>query len=338
MTNTAYITNTDSNSLSVVDIDSAHEFGRIEIGDTPRGAMAIDTDKNLGFVSNCAGDTISVIDLIKNKETKRVHVGLAPRGVEISPNLEYVFVSNSGSATVSFVSTAKLETVFELEVGRNPRQLSISSDGSFIAVPNFGSDSVSIIDINYDDITKSSVRTEIFLPKDAKPYHAFIDNFDPLIFTANTFNHSVSVIDIEKNSVTNNIPVGYGPRAVISDTTGKYLFTSEEASNAVGVIDRETFTEIKRITVGGTPRGMKIDTKNNTLLVTCFERMMALNIPGQTTPLFNESVSVIDLNSLTHIGSLPSGLGACSLNILETAFTQHDFVGSLDINTNLVEN
>lgn len=46
----------------------------------------------------------------------------------------------------------------------------------------------------------------------------------------------------------------------------------------------------------------------------------------------SNSLSVVD------IGSLPSGLGACSLNILETAFTQHDFVGSLDINKNLVEN
>lgn len=41
---------------------------------------------------------------------------------------------------------------------------------------------------------------------------------------------------------------------------------------------------------------------------------------------------------ITNVCSLLSNLGACSLNILETAFTQHDFVGSLDISTKIVGN
>lgn len=40
-----------------------------------------------------------------------------------------------------------------------------------------------------------------------------------------------------------NIPVGYGPRAVLPDFDSKYLFTSEEASNSIGVIDRQMFEE-----------------------------------------------------------------------------------------------
>lgn len=331
MTKIAYVTNTDSNSVSVVDVEQAFEYGRIEIGDSPRGAMAIDQDKNFGFISNCAGDTISVIDLTENIEAKRVRVGLAPRGVEISPDFKYVFVSNSGSATVSFVDTSTLETVFELPVGRNPRQLSISKNGETLAVPNFGSDSVSIIEVNYADITKSTVRSEIKLPTEAKPYHAFLDEFSPLIFTANTFNNSISVIDLQTEAVIKNIPVGFGPRSVISDLEGKYLLTSEEASNAIGVIDRKTFTEIKRIPVGGTPRGMDIDSENNTLLISCFERTIWDNPFDGKEIFYNESVSVIDLYTLTRTGSLPSGLGACSLKIFETENPAKNFEGTLNI-------
>ncbi|OAU15787.1 YncE family protein [Lacticaseibacillus rhamnosus] len=38
----AYVTNTDSNDISVVDLQTSSEINRIAIGDSPRGAMAID--------------------------------------------------------------------------------------------------------------------------------------------------------------------------------------------------------------------------------------------------------------------------------------------------------
>ncbi|MDR3189648.1 MAG: beta-propeller fold lactonase family protein [Lactobacillaceae bacterium] len=328
MTKVAYVTNTDSNDISVVDLLTEKELGRIGIGDSPRGAMAIDKKRNLGYVSNTAGETISVIDLVHNTETRRIAVGLAPRGVDISPDFNYLFVSNSGSGSLSIVDLENQQVVKTILVGRNPRQLSISLDGRLVCVPNFGSDSISLIEINYENITDSQVLNEIELSKDAKPYHAYIDKFENIIFTANTFNSSVSVIDLKTQRVVDNIIVGAGPRAVISDLTGKFLFVSSEAANAVSVIDRETRKEFKRIPVGGTPRGMQIDPDTNHLLISDFTRTFSTPL----SPYFDDKLTVIDINKLERIGNLPTGLGACSVNIFETEYTMTQFSTNLNIN------
>lgn len=312
MSRYAYITNTDSNTISVVDLQTTEEVKQVEIGDSPRGAMAIDKKRGLGYVSNCAGDTVSVIDLNSDKEYGRIRVGLAPRGVEISADSNYLFVTNSGSASVSIVDLSIKKEVKNIEVGRNPRQLSISPNSEYIYVPNFGSDSISIIKIDYTNIDNTKVITEIPLVSDAKPYHVYPNEDGTLLFTANTFNHSVSVIDVAREEVIRTISVGYNPRAVITEPTGKYLFVSAEASNAVSVVDRKIWQEIERIPVGPTPRGLIVDEVNNYVLVTAFDRTKIAYLAGQ------DRISIISIDTLKRIGNLPSGLGACSINIVDT--------------------
>ncbi|MFN9184822.1 MAG: YncE family protein, partial [Planctomycetota bacterium] len=42
----AYVTNTDSDDISVVDLDLLKEVDRISIGGSPRGAVKFDSQKN----------------------------------------------------------------------------------------------------------------------------------------------------------------------------------------------------------------------------------------------------------------------------------------------------
>lgn len=320
MSKFAYVTNTDSNSISVVDLQTSEEVKQIDIGDSPRGAMAIDKKRGLGFVSNCAGNTVSVIDLFNESEIKKITVGLAPRGVEISEDCNWLFVANSGSSSVSIVDLEIHEEVCQISVQRNPRQLSISPDGIYVNVPNFGSDSVSIIEINYTNMNDSKVIATIPLGKNAKPYHVYPSQDGQYLFTANTFNHSVSVISFKEKKVIRTISCGYNPRAVITEPSGKYLFVSAEASNALSVIDRNTWQEIKRIPVGPTPRGMAVNEDNNTIIVTAFDRstVSLQSIYDYEHDTSQDKMTVVSIDTLSRIGNLPTGLGACSLNILET--------------------
>lgn len=313
MSKYAYVTNTDSNNVSIVDLQTFEEVKRIDIGDSPRGAMAIDKKRSKGFISNCAGNTISVINLLTEEEVK-IEVGLAPRGVEISTNNDYLFVANSGESTVSIVDLENLKEVHKIKVGRNPRQISISYDNKYVYVPNFGSDSITIIEIDYDNILNSKAVDEIFLAKEAMPYHVYPDETGKLLFTANTFNHTISVIDSELKKVIKTINVGYNPRAVITEPSGKYLLVSCEASNCISVINRTNWQEIKRIPVGATPRGLVVDTTNNTLLVSCFQRIVLLNESAAS----RDKMTLISLDTLTRIGNLPTGVGACSVNIVNS--------------------
>lgn len=126
MSRYAYVTNTDSNTLSVVDLCTNEELKQIEIGDSPRGAIGIDTMRGYGYVSNCAGDTISVIDLNEDLEINRIKVGLAPRGLIVDEKNMNVIVTAfdrtnittlSGNDKMTIVSIDTLRRVGNLPTG-----------------------------------------------------------------------------------------------------------------------------------------------------------------------------------------------------------------------------
>ncbi|AQZ47685.1 40-residue YVTN family beta-propeller repeat [Paenibacillus larvae subsp. larvae] len=49
----AYVTNTDSNDISVISLSNQTEIGRIPVGGSPRGGMAIDAKGIYGYVDFC---------------------------------------------------------------------------------------------------------------------------------------------------------------------------------------------------------------------------------------------------------------------------------------------
>ncbi|MEM5008936.1 YncE family protein [Priestia megaterium] len=319
----AYVTNTDSNDISIVDIEDKKELGRIPVGGSPRGGMAIDKKGIYGYVSNCAGNTVSVIDVVSNRETGKISVGNAPRGVVISPDDNFLFVSNSGSNDVSVIDLNIREELVRIPVGDNPRALSITPDGKYVNVPCWGADSLSIIEMNYESPEKSRELYRIPLGKDARPYHAFSDIDNVHVYTANTHKHTISVINILDLKVEQEIKVGYGPRAVISDPVDPFLYVSCEASNAVSVVDKNNWEEIKQIKVGPTPRGLKIDKPNEILMVSAFTRTLNPELMADAN-----SLSVIDLRKQEKVGTIKTGLGPCSINIYDPSLINQQTIDS----------
>ncbi|HEU4965259.1 MAG TPA: beta-propeller fold lactonase family protein [Bacilli bacterium] len=309
----AYVTNTDSNDISVIDVAEQKELGRIPIGGSPRGCMIIDPKGNYGYVSNCAGNSVSVVDLLEDKEVTRIVVGLAPRGVAMTPDSKYLFVSNSGSDDVSIIDLERRQEVSRIEVGSNPRALSITPNGKYACIPLWGDDAVAIIEIK-DDIMTSKVVSRISLGQDAKPYHACVDWDNEHLYTANTHRHTLSVINLNDLALIKEVPIGFGPRGVLPDPADHYVYVSCEASNAVSVVDKNMWKEEKQIAVGPTPRGMKIDEVERTLYVTAFARTIEAPHLEKANAL-----SVIDLNVKEAVGVIKTGLGPCSVNIYDPA-------------------
>lgn len=131
-------------------------------------------------------------------------------------------------------------------------------------------------------------------------------------YVTNTDSNTISVVSLATNEELYQIEVGYNPRAVITEPSGRYLFVSAEASNALSIIDRRTWQEIKRIAVGPTPKGLIVDEENNVIIVTAFDRTNITMLTG------NDKMSIVSIDTLTRIGNLPTGIGACSVNIVDT--------------------
>ena len=100
----AYITNEESNDISVIDTPTNKVTATISVGSNPVGA-AINPNGTKVYVVNVHSNDVSVIDTATNTVTATVPAGSSPQGVAVSPNGKKVYVANLGSNTISVIDT-----------------------------------------------------------------------------------------------------------------------------------------------------------------------------------------------------------------------------------------
>ncbi len=93
----AYITNLDSNSVSVIDIFGNNVVATIPVGSQPAGVAVNNTGSRI-YVANL--DSVSVIDGASNSVIATVPVGMALYGVAVNPAGTRVYVADQGSDSV----------------------------------------------------------------------------------------------------------------------------------------------------------------------------------------------------------------------------------------------
>ncbi len=100
----AYITNSGSNTVSVIDIATNTVFGApISVGAQPYG-VAADTQGTRVYVTNQGSNSVSVIDTATNAVVATIAVGANPQGIAVNAAGTRVYVVN-GKA-VSVIDTA----------------------------------------------------------------------------------------------------------------------------------------------------------------------------------------------------------------------------------------
>jgi YVTN family beta-propeller protein len=82
----AYVTNTFSNSVSVIDTTSNTVVATVGVGANP-AELAITPDGTRAYVANESSSSVSVIDTASSTVVATVPVGVTPFGVAITPGI-----------------------------------------------------------------------------------------------------------------------------------------------------------------------------------------------------------------------------------------------------------
>ena len=90
----AYVTNSEDNTVSVIDTATNTVTATVPVGSYPWG-VAVSPDGTKVYVANEGSNTVSVIDTATNTVTATVDVGINPLGVAVSPDGTKVYVTNS---------------------------------------------------------------------------------------------------------------------------------------------------------------------------------------------------------------------------------------------------
>ena len=124
----AYVTNSQDNTVSVIDTATNTVVATVPVGVNPSG-IAITPDGTRAYTANGftgASNTVSVMETATNTVVATVTVGVGPSWVAITPDGTRAYVTNSGSNTVSVIDTATNAVVATVPVGLVPAGVAIT--------------------------------------------------------------------------------------------------------------------------------------------------------------------------------------------------------------------
>ena len=206
-----FVTDSESNTVSVIDLAAGKVVKAIPTGRYPHG-FRLSPDGTQLFVANVEDGSVSVIDVAKLAETARIPVGKAPVQVGFTPDGTSVYVSLRDEDKVAVIDRATQQLVAKVAVGRKPIQVYVMPDGRSVYVANQGSDAnpdnrVSIIDVATNKVVKT-------LTVGAGAHGVAISKDGLSAYVTNIRDDDISVIDTASQAVVRTIPVGKGPNGI----------------------------------------------------------------------------------------------------------------------------
>ncbi|HTH52437.1 MAG TPA: YncE family protein [Edaphobacter sp.] len=139
----AYITNGNSNTVSVLDLVNLRADRTLRVGDNPTG-IAANPKRNEIYAVNTRSGTVTVIDASNNTVAATIGVHRQPYFISVDEAGGRAYVANSGSNSVSILDLDHRREIAVVGAGEQPGLARVSPDMRSVVVSNRGSNSVSI--------------------------------------------------------------------------------------------------------------------------------------------------------------------------------------------------
>ncbi len=268
----AYVTDSNSSTVTIINIATNTVSGTITGFDGPSGFVINPANPSIAYVNNYGGpdgvgsgfgNTVRVVNLNTNTVVgPSIIVGQAPAAMAISPNGAYLYVANyvdgnTGTGTISVVQTSNNTVVDTITGFSGPFAIAVTPDGKYAYVTNFGSNNfmpygttVSVVNLSTNTISATVVDLGIQpagLAITPDQQYAYVTNYDTL-YTDSNFSSlvpgqgTVNIIDIATNTVVPpTIAVGQSPANIAISPNGFFAYVTNFTSNVVNVIALPTF-------------------------------------------------------------------------------------------------
>lgn len=266
----AYVTNSNSTTITMINIATNTVIGTIGGFDGPSG-MVITPAGTVAYVNNYGGPeglqsgngtTVRTVDLTTNMIFgPAITVGQAPAALAITPDGAFVYVASyvngmPGQGTISVIQTSNNTVVQTIPNLFGPFGIAITPNGADAYVTNFGSNNffpfgttVSVVNLATNDIittvTCGIQPSGVAITPDGR--FAYVSNYDTL-YTDTNFSSlvpgqgTVNIIDTATNTIIPPIiAVGQSPDSVAIAPNGEFAYVTNYTSNSVSVIALQSF-------------------------------------------------------------------------------------------------
>lgn len=303
----AFITNSDGDSLSIIDRDTYRVVKTLQVGDYPHH-MIVSLDGRYLYVGNTHSDTISAIDLATETIAKTIPL-LDPYNLYYSPDHKLLVTTCTrlGRVEVHAVDewseigkATGWKRVARIPTGKDPNHFAFSPDGHFMYVSNEYSHQLSVLDLHEHKLVRQ-------VNPGRRPVDVSLAPGGKTLFVAVYGEGWVTAYDTESFKELERIPTGAGAHGMAMSVDGKTLFVSNRNASSVSVIDVATRKVTQTFSVPQGPDMLEVTPNGKELWV---------------TSRYAASVNVIDLSTGKISHRILSGASPHGIVLIDLAIPQ----------------
>ena len=308
----AYVSNEDSETVSVLDTAKNEVIATIAVGKRPRG-LKLNRDGSLLYVAvsglpkcppsvpdeECAklkrdvqADGIATIDTATLKLTRVLKSGSDPEQFDLSRDGKRLYISNEDSAQASVLDTTSGAIVTTIPIGHEPEGVRVSPNGKWVIVTSETDSTVSIVDTTSLAVLKTA-------PVGVRPRDMAFTPDSKTIYVSGEGDASLSRVPIPAGEpVTRVLQLRKEarPMGVVFDAMRKRIYMSTGRGGTVAVAEQQGDGAklLQEIAVGARPWGIALSRDGR--------RLYTANGPSN-------DVTIVDTSSLSVLEKVPVGKG-----------------------------
>lgn len=295
---TLLISNTKSDSASVIDTETLEVIGTIPLGKGKPNRIVFHPDGKIAWVVYDKSHDLGIIDVDGRRLLRRVKIGGNPYNLAFTPDGSHLVVldwaSDISTDEVIFYDLKAEKIDWRVEVSTWPAHAIFSRDGKTLYVSGETAGDVTVIDVAKREAVARIVHgggdaMGLALSTDGKVLYAAagenkavvkIDTATnkeigrigllgivheatltadgKFIYTTLRKANRIVVVRTADDKIVARIPQKGFPDLVTMDPTGRYALVTNRYADHVSVIDLATHTQVRAIPVGKAPHGMAL--------------------------------------------------------------------------------
>jgi YVTN family beta-propeller protein len=295
---TLFVTNTRSDSISIIDTDTFEVVGTIPLGRGKPNRIVFHPEGRLAWVVYDKSRDLGIVDADSRKLVKRVKIGGNPYNLAFTPDGRYLYVMDWASETSNdevIIYDLKAERVeARIEVSTWPAHGIFSRDGRVFYVSGETAGDVTVIDTAARGVTGRIVhgggdamglalsgdgkilyaaagenkvvlkidtatnRVVGEIPLPGVVHEATLTRDGQFLYTTLRKTNRLVVVRTADDKVVATVPQRGYPDLVVMEPSGRYALVTNRTADQVAVIEIATHKEVRTIPVGRAPHGMAL--------------------------------------------------------------------------------
>jgi YVTN family beta-propeller protein len=264
----AFVVNSTSASISVIDMTERKELRRVPALREPHHLMLTPDGKSL-LVGDTAGNQMLFLDPATGEVQRRVPVA-DPYQLGFSPDGKFLVVNGLARNQVDVYDPASMTLIKRFPVESTPSHLAFSPDSHTVFVSLQGSDKLAAYDLK----TMTPLWTE-----PVGPTPAGVLWLHGKVLVANMGADYVAVVDPASGKVTDHIVTGKGAHNLFLSPDKKILWVNNRVGGTTTALDADTLKIKRTYNIPGGPDDIDFSPDGNLWITRRFAEKIAILHP-----------------------------------------------------------